>query len=207
MNEAHEIPQHLLGGQQVAILALDGVEQSELAQPRAALQEMGVITRLLSARRGSVQGVEHGRPADTFAVDMTFDKADAFAFDGVLLPGGEKNAAALRHHPQAQAFVRAMDEQGKPLAVICHGPWLLASAGLVQGRRMTSYPALADELRQAGARWEDAPAVRDGHWISSRTPQDLDAFIQGFKELLAERMKRSVAGTADDTLTAVGIDG
>ncbi len=202
-----DIPQHLLGGQNVAILAMDGVERAELAGPRDALLEMGINAPIISARRGQIAAVEGGRPAGSFDVQLTLDKADPYAFDGVLIPGGERNVATLRGVAEAQAFVRAMDELGKPLAAICHGPWLLVSAGLVSGRRMTGVPALADEVRRAGGQWQDEAAVIDGHWVSSRAPEDIPAFVDGFKQILAERMKRSVAGTGDDTITAVGVDG
>src|SRR6185369_15249588 len=134
--------QHLLGGLNIAILVVDGFEQVEMTGPRKALEELGVTTRLVSVNAGQVQGAHHDKPGDRFDVDLTFDEARAEAFDGVLLPGGVRNADMIRTSRHAQEFVRDIDKEGKPLAVICHGPWLLVSAGLVKGRTLTSWPTL-----------------------------------------------------------------
>jgi len=160
----------------VAILAVDGFEQVELTGPRDALAAQGARTALVSAAREPVQGMHHDRKADTFPVDLTFGEARPADFDAVLLPGGVVNADEIRMHPKARDFVRAMQQQGKPIAVICHGPWLLASADLVRGRKLTSWPSLQDDLRNAGAQWVDEEVVVDGNWISSRKPDDIPAF-------------------------------
>jgi protease I len=198
---------HHLAGLQVAILVMNGFEQIEMTRPRAALEELGVSTRLLSDRRGQVQGYKHKDKGDTFEVDMTFSHAKADEFDAVLLPGGEISSASIRHNADAQRIVKNIEQQGKPIAVICHAPWLLISSGLVEGRRMTSFPGLKDDLTKAGAEWEDAEVVVDGVWVSSRTPDDIGAFSEKFIEVLGRRTRESVAGTADDLPAGAGMGG
>lgn len=199
--------QHHLGGLSVAILVTDGFEQAELTEPRKALEESGVITRLLSDKKGQVQGYNHDRKADLFDIDITFDKAKADEFDAVLLPGGAINAHRIRSNADAQRIVRNIDEQGKPIAVICHGSWLLVSAGLVKGRKMTSWPSLKDDINNAGGHWVDEEVVVDGNWVSSRKPGDIPAFNTAFKKVLDQRTKESVRGTADDAPAAAGTGG
>ncbi|MBV7486111.1 type 1 glutamine amidotransferase domain-containing protein [Bordetella sp. BOR01] len=160
----------------VAILVVDGFEQVELTGPRDALARQGARTVLVSAAREPVQGMNHDQKADKFDVDLTFAEAQPAEFAAVLLPGGVVNADEIRMHPKAQEFVRAMHEQGKPIAVICHGAWLLASAGLLRGRTLTSWPSLQDDLRNAGAQWVDKEVVVDGTLVSSRKPDDIPAF-------------------------------
>jgi protease I len=175
-----------LEGMNVAILVADDFEQSEMTEPRRALEEEGAKTTLISPKGGTVQGVKHDEKADSFRVDMTLDEARPDRFDAVLLPGGALNADFLRADPKAQEFVSEMDRVQKPIAVICHGPWLLVSAGLVKGRKMTSYYTIQDDLRNAGATWEDSEMVRDGNWVSSRSPKDLPVFNRAMIELFAE---------------------
>lgn len=174
-----------LSGLSVAILALDGFEQAELAQPRKALQQAGAQARIVSAKTGQIQGFNHDKPADRFDVDLTLEQADPAEFDAVLLPGGVMNADALRVDPHAQRFVQAMQRAGKPFAIICHAPWLLVSAGLAKGRKLTSWPTLQDDLRNAGAQWVDQAVVRDGNWVSSRKPDDIPQFNAALIELFA----------------------
>jgi protease I len=200
-------PQHLLGGLTVAIIADDGFEQVEMTQPREALQESGVTTRLVSVNRGRIRGFHHDQPGDWFDVDLALEEARADDFDAVLLPGGVRNADMLRASRHAQEFVREIDRQGKPLGVICHGPWLLISAGLVNGRTLTSWPTLEPDIRNAQGNWLDQPVVVDRNWVSSRKPADIPAFNAKFKELLAEQTRESVSGSADDTDSAIGTDG
>lgn len=200
-------PQHLLGGLTVAILANDGFEQVELTQPRQALQEAGVATRLVSVHRGRIRGFHRDQPGDLFDVDLALEEARADDFDAVLLPGGVRNADMLRASRHAQQFVRDIDQQGKPLGVICHGAWLLISAGLVKGRTLTSWPTLESDIRNAQGNWLDQPVVVDRNWVSSRKPADIAAFNAKFKELLAARTHESVAGTADDAASAAGTGG
>jgi deglycase len=200
-------PQHLLGGLRVAILADDGFEQVELTQPREALEEAGITTRLVSVNRGRIRGFHHDQPADVFDVDLALEEARADDFDAVLLPGGVRNADMLRASRHAQQFVRDIDRQGKPLGVICHGPWLLISAGLVRGRTLTSWPTLEADIRNAEGQWLDQPVVVDRNWVSSRKPADIPAFNEKFKELLASRTQASVAGSADEGASAAGTSG
>ncbi|MDQ3060657.1 MAG: type 1 glutamine amidotransferase [Pseudomonadota bacterium] len=200
-------PQHQLGGLNVAILVTDGFEQEEMTAPRAALEESGVIIRMLSDKTGQVQGYHHDQRGDLFDVDMTFDKATADEFDAILLPGGAVNSIRIRSHPDAQRLVQEIDEQAKPIGVICHAPWLLVSAGLVKGHKMTSWPTLQSDIEKAGGLWVDAEVVVDRNWVSSRKPDDIPAFNEAFKRVLAQRTRRNIQGTPDDISSAVGEDG
>jgi protease I len=175
-----------LQGMRVAILATDGVEHVELREPRKALDAAGATTTLFAPKAGQIISMNHMDMADNFDVDSTLEQADASEFDAVLLPGGALNADTLRVHPRAQQFVRDMDEAGKPLAVICHAPWLLVSAGLVRGRTLTGYHTIQDDIRNAGGKWQDAEVVRDKNWVTSRQPSDLPAFNRVLIELFAE---------------------
>ena len=175
-----------LQGMRVAILATDGVEHVELREPRKALDAAGATTTLFAPKAGKIISMNHMDKADNFDVDSTLEEADASQFDAVLLPGGALNADTLRVHPRAQQFVRDMDEAGKPLAVICHAPWLLVSAGLVRGRTLTGYHTIQDDIRNAGGKWQDAEVVRDKNWVTSRQPSDLPAFNRVLIELFAE---------------------
>jgi len=174
-----------LKGKRVAILVTDGFEQIEMTSPRQALENAGA-TCVLIAPKDEVQGFEHHDKADKFKCDLPLSKAGAADFDAVLLPGGVINADALRMEKKAQQFVKEIDRAGKPVAVICHGPWLLVSAGLVKGRTITSWPTLQDDLRNAGAAWQDKQCIRDGTWVSSRKPDDLPAFNREMVKLFAE---------------------
>lgn len=200
-------PRHLLAGLHVAILSNDGVEQSELTGPRQALEEAGAVVKILSVHMGQIQAWHHDKPGDKFAVDLPLEQAKADDFDAAVLPGGVQNADTIRSSQHAQAFVKGIDAKGKPLAVICHGGWLLVSAGLVKGRRMTSWPSLKDDIRNAGGDWVDEEAVTDGNWVSSRKPQDIPAFNKAFLALLAGHVKESVRGTADEASTAAATGG
>lgn len=170
----------------VAILATDGFEQVELTGPRHSLQTEGARTVLISARADPILGMHHDKPGDRFPVDLTFLQAatEPDVFDALLLPGGVVNADEIRMQPKAQEFVRAMFDAGKPVAVICHGAWLLISAGVVKGQKMTSWPSLQDDLRNAGAEWVDEEVVVDGNLVSSRKPDDIPAFNRAFIEVL-----------------------
>jgi protease I len=175
-----------LNGMRVAILVTDDFEQAELAEPKKALEQVGATVLIISPKPGQVQGVNHDVKADKFNVDMTIDSSNPDDFDAVMLPGGALNADALRMVPQAREFVKRMDAAGKPMAIICHAPWLLASSGLVKGRKMTSYYTIQDDLRNAGAEWTDQEMVRDRNWVTSRSPKDLPAFNPAMVELFAE---------------------
>lgn len=199
--------QHHLGGLNIAILVTDGFEQVELTAPLQALEESGVMIRMLSDKKGQVQGYHHDQRGDLFDVDMTFDTAKADEFDAVLLPGGAVNSNRIRNNADARLIVRQMDKLGKPIAVICHGSWLLVSAGLVNGRKLTSWPTLKEDIESAGGHWVDADVVVDGNWISSRKPDDIPAFVAAFKGILDKRTRDSVKGTADDVPGAAGMGG
>lgn len=175
-----------LNGLRVAILVTDDFEQAELAEPKKALEQAGATTKIISPKPGTVQGMNHDVKADTFPVDMTLDQANPSDFDAVLLPGGAVNADALRMEPKAQNFVKQIESSKKPIAVICHGPWLLISAGLVKGKTMTSYYTIQDDIRNAGANWVDQEVAQDGTWVSSRSPKDLPAFNKAIVELFAK---------------------
>jgi len=173
-------------GMRVAILVTNDFEQVEMTEPRKALEEAGAKTTLISPKPGKVQGFKHDEKADSFPVDTTLDQANADDFDAVLLPGGALNADNLRVNKKAQEFVRKIDREQKPIAVICHGPWLLVSAGLTKGRKMTSYYTIQDDIRNSGATWEDKEVVRDRNWVSSRQPDDIPAFNREMISLFGE---------------------
>ncbi len=175
-----------LKGMRVAIVVTDDFEESELTEPRKALDQAGAQTKVVAPHEGAVQAVRHDVKSNSVQVDLSLEKASADDFDAIVLPGGALNADALRVDRKAQEFVKKMDREKKPVAVICHGPWLLASADLVRGRRMTSYHTIQDDLRNAGASWEDSEVVKDANWVSSRSPKDLPAFNQAMIELFAE---------------------
>lgn len=185
------MPDKTLEGMRIAILATDGVEDAELKEPRKALDDAGAKTTLFAPKAGNIYSMKHHDKAVQYKVDKTLDEANASEFDGVLLPGGALNADTVRVHPRAQQFVREMDETGKPIAVICHAPWLLVSAELVKGRMMTSYHTIQDDLRNAGAKWQDEEVVRDKNWVSSRQPSDIPAFNRAMIELFSEPSGRT----------------
>jgi protease I len=178
-----------LNGMRVAILVADHFEQVELTEPKKALEEAGAITAIV-APTAEIHGVHHVEKGDTFRADLSLEETYPQDFDAVLLPGGALNADFLRVQPKAQEFVRHADGAGKPIAVICHGPWLLISAGLTKGRKMTSYHTIRDDLVNAGAQWEDAEVVRDRNWVSSRQPKDIPAFNREMIGLFAEHFEK-----------------
>jgi protease I len=184
-----------LTGLRVAILVSDDFEQVELTGPRQALEQAGASTTLISPKSGQVHGVNHDVRADAFDVDLTLDRANPNDYDALLLPGGALNADLLRTFRQAQDFARRIDETNRPIAVICHGPWLLVSAGLVTGRQLTSYHSIQDDVRNAGGHWLDLEVVRDRNWVSSRQPSDIPAFNREMVALFASGManRRMVA--------------
>ncbi|HWR34615.1 MAG TPA: type 1 glutamine amidotransferase domain-containing protein [Clostridia bacterium] len=175
-----------LNGMNVAILATDFFEESELTEPRKALQQAGAKTSVIAPKAGEIQAVQHVNKTQKIKVDRTLDQANPDEFDAVLLPGGALNADALRMEKKAQEFVRKFDQSERPIAVICHGPWLLVSAGLVKGRKMTSYHTIQDDLKNAGAEWRDDVVIRDRNWVSSRQPSDIPRFNQEMIGLFSE---------------------
>lgn len=175
-----------LEGTRVAILVTDGFEQSELTEPRSALDEAGARTEIVSPAEGEVQGMNHREKGDTFPVDVALANANPEDYDALLLPGGVANPDRLRMDPAAVAFVKAFVDAGKPIAAICHGPWTLIEAGAVAGRKMTSWPSLQTDLRNAGAQWVDREVVVDRGLVTSRKPDDLPAFNRKMIEEFAE---------------------
>lgn len=174
-----------LNGKRVAILVTDGFEQVELTGPRQALEDAGATVDILSSEEGNVKGWNHDKPADDFKVDLTFKAANVAQYDAIVLPGGVQNSDTIRVDVDAQNLVKAIDAAGKPLAVICHGGWLLVSAGLVEGKTMTSFKSLKDDLSNAGAHWVDKEVVKDGQLISSRQPDDIPAFNRELIQVLS----------------------
>ena len=165
-----------LNGKRVAFLVTDGFEQVELTGPRDALLQAGAQVDVLGEETGSVRGWNHDKPADAFQVDATFDDAQSTTYDAIVLPGGVQNSDTIRLISGAQKLVKSHAAVGKPLAVICHGGWLLISCDLVKGKRMTSFKTLQDDIRNAGGQWVDEEVVVDGNLISSRQPDDIPAF-------------------------------
>jgi protease I len=176
----------MLNGLRVAILVADGFEQVEMTEPRKALDGAGAKTQIVSPMQAQVQGWKHFDKADSFKVDVPLKQADADDFDALLLPGGVANPDQLRMIPQAVSFVRAFFDSGKPVAVICHGPWTLIDAGVVKGRKITSWPSLKADLSNAGANWVDQEVVTDNGLVSSRKPDDLPAFNRKMLEEFGE---------------------
>jgi protease I len=174
-----------LSGMKVAVLATDGVEQVELERPWQTLEEAGAEPELVSLEAGSITAYQHIDKGDTKQVDAVVSSADPESYDALVLPGGVINGDFVRADPDAVAFVKAFFDADKPVAAICHAPWVLAEADVVRGRRMTSWPSLQTDLRNAGAKWVDEEVVVDGNLVTSRNPDDLDAFGAAIVERFA----------------------
>lgn len=170
----------------VAVIATDGFEEAELTAPVQALQENGATVDILSTQPGQIQAFRHHDKSIQVAVDRTLDQVSPEEYDALLLPGGALNADTLRVEPQVQQFLSAMQEHGKPIAAICHAPWELISAGLVQGRTLTSYYTIQDDIRNAGGTWVDQEVVVDRNWVTSRQPDDIPAFNREMLRLLSQ---------------------
>ena len=181
-----------LAGLKVAILATDGFEQSELLEPRRALDEAGARTEVVALQRGKIKGWNHKEWGETVAVDKTVDSVDANNYDALLLPGGVMNPDNLRMDAKAVAFVKAFFDAKKPVAAICHGPWTLIEAGAVKGRTLTSWPSLKTDIQNAGGSWVDQEAVVDGNLVTSRNPNDISAFNREIAKLFATSQSRAV---------------
>ena len=178
-----------LNGLRVAVLATDGFEDSELTEPVKALRQAGAQVTILAPKPGEIQGVRHDIDKTIkVTVDRIIKDTSAEEFDAVHLPGGALNADAMRMVPEVQAFLRAMQDAGKPIAVICHAPWELVSAGLVRGRTLTSYHTIQDDIRNAGGRWVDREVVEDGNWVTSRQPSDIPAFNRAMLRLFSRSL-------------------
>ena len=188
-----------LEGRKIAILATDGVEQVELIEPRKALEEAGAQTELVSFEEGEIQGFDHLDPADKLKVDRTLSDVGAGDYDGLLIPGGVANGDFLRADEDAVRFTADFARAHKPIAAICHAPWVLVEAGLVKGRTITSWPSLQTDVRNAGGTWVDEEVHVDAGLVTSRKPDDIPAFsakaIEEFCEGVHEDMQQP-AGTA-----------
>lgn len=164
-------------GKRIAVLAADGFEKAELTVPVKALKAAGAEVEIVSLRHGRIRGVNMHEPAGRVAVTTTVHEADPDRYDGLLIPGGLINPDLLRQSAEVREFVRVFDEAQKPIAAICHAPWVLISAERLQGRTLTSWPGIRDDVVNAGATWLDEPVVRDGNLVTSRGPQDLGPFV------------------------------
>jgi len=183
-----------LKGKRIAFLVSnEGAEQVELTKPWQAVKDAGGTPVLIAPEGGSVQAFNHLDKGDTFPVDHTVDEARVAEYDGLMLPGGVANPDQLRTNDTAVAFARGFFEAGKPVAVICHGPWTLVEAGVVRGRTLTSWPSLHTDIRNAGGQWVDEEVHRDGNLVSSRKPDDLPAFCRAMVDLFAHASGRAAA--------------
>ncbi len=175
-----------LDGKKVAILVANFFEQVEMTKPRAALEQAGAEVKIVSPDSGEIQGMNHADKGDKFPVDIELSKARAHEFDALMIPGGTMNPDTLRSTPQALEFTRYFFREGKPVAAICHGPWVLVDAGVVRGRKLTSWPAIKSDIRNAGGNWVDEEVVVDNGLVTSRKPDDIPAFNCKMIEEFAE---------------------
>lgn len=173
-----------LAGKRIAILVHDYFEQSEFEEPLHALGDAGAEVTVVSANNMSLHGLHHATAGDEFSADVLLDKVNTDDFDALVLPGGALNADALRMVEKARQWAADFLEAGKPLAVICHAPWVLVSAELVDGKRLTSYPTIQDDIRNAGGEWVDETVVLDGNLITSRNPDDIPNFNEALMSML-----------------------
>lgn len=192
-----------LQGKKVAILATDGVEQSELQEPRKALDDAGATTVLVSLKAGEIQAMQHSDKGDRIPVDVTIDQANAGDYAALLLPGGVANPDRLRTNPKAVQFVREFMANDKPVAAICHGPWMLVEADAVAGRTLTSWPSLKTDIINAGGSWVDCPVQVDGRLVTSRKPADLPQFNERMvREFSNQIDQRRVDQTSEQSFPA-----
>jgi protease I len=179
-----------LAGKRIAILATDGVEQVEMTEPRKALDAAGAKTELVSPAKGQLQAWQHMEKGDKFPVDVELDAADPNNYDALVLPGGVANPDQLRMLPKAVQFVKSFFQHDKPVAAICHAPWMLVEAGVVRDRTVTSWPSLHTDLKNAGAKWVDREVVEDDGLVTSRKPDDLPAFNKKIIEVFSQTSQR-----------------
>ena len=180
-----------LKGKRVAILVTDGFEEVEMTEPRKALNDAGAVTSLISPKKTEVQGWNHQEKGHRFNVDIELDSADPNDYDALLLPGGVANPDQLRINPKAVAFAKSFFTAHKPVAAICHGPWLLVEADVVRGHRVTSWPSLKTDLINAGAKWENSSAVVDRGLVTSRKPEDIPTFNRNMIEEFSQQPVRT----------------
>ena len=182
-----------LSNRKIAVLATDGVEQVELTEPVRALKEASADVAVIAPHGGQIQAMNHHEKGEQLAVDHDLASVSAERFDALVLPGGVANPDTLRTDPRAVTFVRHFVQTGKPIAAICHGPWMLIEADGVRGHRMTSWPSLRTDLKNAGANWEDRSVVLDGNLVTSRNPDDLPAFCREMIKLFGDEQRQSAA--------------
>lgn len=175
-----------LKGKKIAILATDGFEQVELTEPKKALEDAGATTEVIAPKSGKIKGWKFKDWGDTVKVDKVLDQAQSSDYDALVLPGGVINPDQLRMEPKAVSFVKEFAQSGKTVAAICHGPWTLVEAGVVNGKTMTSWPSLKTDIKNAGANWVDEQVAVDGNLITSRKPDDIPAFSQKIIEMVAD---------------------
>ena len=176
----------------MAVLAADRLEQVELTRPLKELLRQGAAVDIVSLHRGRIRGINLLAPGIKLRVSRTVDRISAADYDALFIPGGFINPDFLRQSEKAKMLVTAFDVAGKPIATLCHGPWVLVSAGLVRDRKLAAWPGIQDDIRNAGGTWLDEPLVRDGNWISSRSPLDLLQFERGMIELFEEAPRRGM---------------
>lgn len=184
---------HRLSGKRVAVLAADGFEYVELTLPVAALRAAGAATEVVSLHPGRIRGMNLTEPTQSVRVDTTLEAADAAQYDALLLPGGFISPDFLRQSQLAREFVAAFDRANKPIASLCHGPWVLISAELVVGRRLAAWPGIREDIVHAGGVWRDEPLVRDQNWVTSRGPEDMAEFVEGMLDIFAQSPEELLA--------------
>jgi protease I len=177
---------NILDGKKVAILVANFFEQVEMTKPRAALEQAGAEVRIVSPKDGQIQGMNHEKLGDKFDVDLALEDARPEDFDALMIPGGTMNPDTLRSDPAALEFTKHFSRAGKPIAAICHAPWVLIDAGLVRGRKLTSWPAIQTDLKNAGGHWVDEKVVVDNGLVTSRKPDDIPVFNEKMIEEFAE---------------------
>jgi protease I len=192
----------MLKGKTVAIIAADMVEQIELVEPRKALEEAGADVHLISMKAGEIQAFKHFDKADKYKVDKTIEEVHASDYDALMIPGGVGNPDEMRSDENMVAFTREFFEQGKPVAAICHAPWMLVEAGVVRGRMLTSWPSLQTDIRNAGGEWVDEQVVVDAGLVTSRNPSDIPAFNE---RMVAEFAEGIQAGQREKTKVGAGL--
>ena len=189
-----------LDGKKVAILVADGFEQVEMTKPREALDEAGAETKIVSLKPGKIQGMHHADKGDKFDVDLTLDEARPEEFDALMIPGGLMNPDSLRSNVAALEFTRHFFRESKPVAAICHGPWVLIDAGVVRGRTLTSWPAIKTDVKNAGGKWINEEVVVDNGLVTSRKPDDIPAFNKKMIEEFCEGRHEAMATAASAVL-------
>jgi protease I len=189
-----------LEGKKVAIVVTDGFEQVEMTEPRKALDQAGASTKIVSLKSGKIQGMHHDEKGDKFDVDLTVEEARPDDFDALMIPGGLFNPDQLRADENVLAFTRHFFDEGKPVAAICHGPWVLVDAEVVQGRTLTSWPNIKTDIKNAGGNWVDKEVVVDNGLVTSRKPDDIPAFNRKMIEEFCEGRHTAMAGTATSNL-------